>query len=153
MIFAGNEGVTPNQIEAITHFSLDEVLQSIRNLALRSLVERRGPLDVNNYGIHHLTGAFLQNQITNSTIENPEKIRHSAYLNIQYWIDYAQKSKPNEVVRSNADNLHRAVEFGFEFGQNVEAIRLLNKLHSSISPGWSMERSVQTRFGILEINQ
>jgi tetratricopeptide (TPR) repeat protein len=132
MIFAGNEGINPDQIASITYFSLDDIRQGIRDLALRSLVERRGPLDGNNYGIHPLTNTFLQNQINSSSTETRETINRFTTSNIRYWIERVRASKVHDVFQLNADNLRMAIDLAFEFDENIDAIRLLSKLHSSI---------------------
>ena len=63
MVQASEVGVTLENMKAWSGISMQEIIQSINELFVRSLMEWRGNIEDRRYGIHELTLTFLQTDI------------------------------------------------------------------------------------------
>ncbi len=84
MLLVGYTGALVEQLQIISKLDEDNFEQALHQLINYSLIEPRGNIYTQRYGIHSLTAQYLQNQKETSDMTFTE----SNLVNLKYWHEY-----------------------------------------------------------------
>ncbi len=132
MPVVGAEGAQDPHLLAISGLDEASLYAALFELRQRSLLEMRGSILDPRYGIHHLTEAFLRNQIAKKESGFRQPFESAIHTNLVFWNKQLQSQPIAQVLRDEGENLKRACEFGFEFEEDQLTRKLLNNLFPAI---------------------
>lgn len=136
MMLVDEEGASIEQLEAVSRLKPYALLDNIKVLTSRSLLEFRRDSTYFRYGIHRLTKSFLYSHLSGGQSAGRNKFVGQVRKNLDFWHSQTAKFGTSEVIARDEGNLTRAIEYGLKADRTVtSAANLLIRLHPGVKSG------------------